>query len=119
MKVFIDTGAFYSIANKKDQWHKKTSNALKHLFNNKAMFYTSNFILSETYTLLRFRMDHPRAVKFIDEYQGSGIKNLRVSQIIEMTAMQIFKQYKDKTFSFVDCTSFALIDTHSFDYAFP
>lgn len=118
MKVFIDTGAFCAIAHKKDQWHQESTNILKSLVNDKAIFYTSNFVLSETYTLIRFRVGYPHAVKFMDEFEPSNIKLLHVSQDIENRAKEIFKQYKDKTFSFVDCTSFAIIDAHNFNYAF-
>jgi predicted nucleic acid-binding protein len=48
MKVFIDTGGFCSIVNKKDQWHKTSSDTLKSLVKDKALFFTSNFIPSET-----------------------------------------------------------------------
>lgn len=116
MKVFIDTGAFCSIANKKDKEHQILSNILNSLVTKKAIFYTSNFILSETYTLIRFRVSHKNAVKFMNEFESSNIKALRVSQDIEDRAKEIFKQYKDKTFSFADCTSFSLIDAHGFDH---
>lgn len=118
MKVFIDTGAFCAIAHKKDQWHQKSSNILISLVNDKAIFYTSNFVLSETYTLIRLRVEYNSAVKFMNEFEFSNIKLIRVSQGIEDRAKEIFKQYQDKTFSFVDCTSFALIDAHDFGYAF-
>ncbi len=118
MKVFIDTGGFCSIVNKKDQWHQTSSNTLKSLVKNKALFFTSNFILSETYTLIRFRVNYASAIKFMDEFRLSNIKIIRVPQDIEERAKEIFKQYQDKTFSFIDCTSFALIDDRGFDHAF-
>jgi hypothetical protein len=118
MKVFIDTGAFCSIADKRDQWHQRSSDQLRSLVMNKAMFYTSNFILSETYTLIRVRVGYANAIKFMDEFEFSGIKVLHVSQDVEDRAKAIFKKYQDKTFSFVDCTSFALIDASDIDHAF-
>jgi predicted nucleic acid-binding protein len=118
MKVFIDTGGFCSIVNKKDQWYKTSSDTLQSLVKDRALFFTSNFILSETYTLIRFRVNYESAIKFMDEFQLSNIKIIRVSQNIEEKAKMIFKQYQDKTFSFIDCTSFALIDARGFDHAF-
>ncbi|MEW6379228.1 MAG: hypothetical protein AB1611_06440 [bacterium] len=93
MKVFIDTGAFCAIADKKDQWHQKASNVLKFLVNDEAIFYSSNFVLSETYTLIRFRVSYASAVKFMDEFELSRVKLLRVPQDIEERAKEIFKQY--------------------------
>jgi len=118
MKIFFDTGAFCSIINKKDQRHTESCNILKSLIESEALFYTSNFVLSETYTLIRFRVNHLNAVKFMDEFEYSNIKVLRISQHIENIAKEIFKKYKDKTFSFVDCTSFALIETFNLDHVF-
>ena len=43
-------------------------------------------------------------------FDQTGIKVLRVTDAIEHTAKAIFTRYDDKEFSFVDCTSFALID---------
>lgn len=51
-------------------------------------------------------------------FDQTGIKVLRVGQSIEETAKTIFVRYDDKDFSFVDCTSFALIDHHRLDHAF-
>ena len=118
MKVFIDTGAFCSVVNIKDRWHQASSDMLKSLVKDKALFSTPNFVLSETYTLIRFRLGYASAIKFMDEFQLSNIKTIRFSQEIEERAKVIFKQYQDKAFSFIDCTSFALIDARGFDYAF-
>ena len=51
-------------------------------------------------------------------FDQTGIKVLRVGDAIEQTAKAIFVRYHDKDFSFVDCTSFALIDHHRLDRAF-
>jgi hypothetical protein len=48
----------------------------------------------------------------------TSIKVLRVSEAIEQTAKAIFVGYHDKDFSFVDCTSVALIDHHRLGNAF-
>ena len=39
-----------------------------------------------------------------------------LAKAIEQTAKAIFVRYNDKDFSFVDCTSFALIDHHRIDH---
>lgn len=51
-------------------------------------------------------------------FDRAGFKVLQVSEAIERTAKAIFMKYDDKDFSFVDCTSFALIDHHELDHAF-
>ena len=118
MKVFLDTGAFLALADEDDDYHSVAKSVHAQLLGTRAQLLTSNFVLAETYTLIRFKVDHPAAVEFMKRFDQTGIKVLRVSDAIEHTAKSIFTRYNDKEFSFVDCTSFALIDHHRLDHAF-
>lgn len=118
MKVFLDTGAFLALADEDDDYHTAAKSIYTELLQSKAQLLTSNFVLSETYTLIRSKVSHQAAVEFMKRLDQTGIKALRVSEAMEQTAKAIFVRYNDKDFSFVDCTSFALIDHHRLDYAF-
>jgi uncharacterized protein len=118
LKVFLDTGAFLALADEDDDYHAVAKSLHAQLLGNRAQFLTSNFVLAETYTLIRFKVGHNAAVEFMKKFDQTGIKVLRVSEAIEDTAKSIFTRYDDKEFSFVDCTSFALIDHHRLDHAF-
>jgi len=118
LKVFLDTGAFLALAAVDDDYHTAAKPVYTGLFESKAQLLTSNFVLSETYTLIRSKVSHPAAVAFIKSFDQTGIKALRISDAIEQTAKAIFLRYDDKDFSFVDCTSFALIDHQRVDHAF-
>ena len=118
MKVFLDTGVFLALADEDDEYHTEAKSIHTDLLQSKAQLLTSNFVLSETYTLIRFRVDHQAAVEFMTRFDRTGIRILRVSDAVEQTAKAIFVRYNDKDFSFVDCTSFALIDHHGLDHAF-
>ena len=118
MKVFLDTGAFLALADEDDDYHSVAKSVHAQLLGTRAQLLTSNFVLAETYTLIRFKVGHPAAVEFMKRFDQTGIKVLRVSDAIEHTAKSIFTRYNDKQFSFVDCTSFALIDHHRLDHAF-
>jgi len=117
LKVFLDT-TFLALADEDDKYHSAATPAYTELLQAKAQLLTSNFVLSETYTLIRFKVGHPAAVEFMKSFGQTGIKILRVSEAIEQTAKTIFVRYDDKDFSFVDCTSFALMDHHRLDHAF-
>jgi predicted nucleic acid-binding protein len=116
LKVFLDTSAFLALADEDDKYHSVATSVYTELLQVKAQLLTSNFVLSETYTLIRLKVHHRAAVKFMKSF--AGIKILRVSEAIETTAKMIFIRYDDKDFSFVDCTSFALIDHQRLDHAF-
>jgi predicted nucleic acid-binding protein len=118
LKVFLDTGAFLALADEDDRYHIAAKSTYTELLQSKAQLLTSNFVLSETYTLIRSRVGHRAAVEFMKRLEQTGIKVLRVSEAIEQTAKAIFVRHDDKDFSFVDCTSFALIDHHRLDHAF-
>ncbi len=118
MKVFLDTGAFLALADEDDDYHTAAKPTYIELLQSKAQLLTSNFVLSETYTLIRSRVSHQAAVQFMKSLDQTGIRILHVGQSIEQTAKAIFARYDDKDFSFVDCTSFALIDHHRLDRAF-
>jgi uncharacterized protein len=116
LKVFLDSGAFPALADEDDKYHSVATSVYTELLQAKAQLLTSNFVLSETYTLIRFKVGHRAAVEFMKSF--AGIKILRVNETIEKTAKMIFVRYDDKDFSFVDCTSFALIEYHRLDHAF-
>jgi hypothetical protein len=115
MKVFIDTGAFLALANKPDSLHELTATVYQEALEQNATIITSNYIVDETITLIRARVGHRAAVAFIKSLDVSGIKVLRITEGDEHSAREIFIKYKDKEFSFTDCTCFALIDKHSID----
>ncbi len=118
MKVFLDTGAFLALADEDDDHHAVAKSVHDRLLATHAQLLTSNFILSETYTLIRFKVGHHVAIEFMRQFDQAGIRVLRVSDAVERAAKAIFARYDDKEFSFVDCTSFALIDHHRLDQAF-
>lgn len=118
MKAFLDTGAFLALADEDDDYHSAAKTIHSQLLANRAQLLTSNYILAETYTLIRFKVGHKAAVDFMKRFEPAGIKVLRVREAIEQVAKSIFTRYDDKEFSFVDCTSFALIDHHRLDQAF-
>ncbi len=110
MKVFIDTGAFCALTIPKDQHNSSAKTIYKQLQKEKAMVYTSDYVMDETYTLLKTRSSHATAVKFMNELDKSNILILRVTEDIEKAAKAIFKKHDDKRLSFTDCASFALIN---------
>lgn len=117
MKMFfVDTGAWYAVVDKKDPDHKQAEHFLK---NNKSPLVTTNFVFDETITLLRSRLGWSVAKDF-----GQRLKNSRFVSLIsvkdedEERAWEIFLKYKDKDFSYTDCTSFAVMERLRIDTTF-
>ncbi len=118
MKVFIDTSAFCAFAIPKDQNNSNAKAIHTKLQEQKAIIYTSDYVLDESYTLLKMRGSHTTSVKFMDEIGRSHINILRINGDIETTAKAIFRKFEDKRLSFTDCTSFVLIDRFAIEAVF-
>lgn len=107
MRVFVDTGAWYAHVDGNDPDHRAVAACLKA---HGGRLTTSNFVFDETVTLMRYRLGRREACAFGDALLAGGVAQLiRLRPADEAAAWEIFTRYRDKTFSFTDCTSFALI----------
>lgn len=113
-RLFIDTGAWIALNNKKDKYHTNAVKTNKKFLDNGYYYITSDYILNETYTLLRYDVGHKRAIEFGNEIKSlkemEKIKIVHINQDILDKAWEIFEKYSDKNFSFTDCTSFIVME---------
>jgi predicted nucleic acid-binding protein len=73
-------------------------------------YVTTNFVLDESYTLLRLRAGHHVAVELGEEIAISQLVTVvQISPEQEEEAWQMFKRYADKVFSYMDCTLFVVM----------
>jgi predicted nucleic acid-binding protein len=111
--VFVDTGGWITIAVKRDRYHKKAATYYRKLSRDTVRLVTSNSVLAETYTRIRFDDGHAKALQFnasIQEAIQVGRLNLQwVTPAIHLKAWDIFENYADQDFCFLDCTSFAIV----------
>jgi len=121
-KLFVDTGAWIALNNAKDSHHKSALNANKDFLDASYFYVTSDYVLDETYTLLRFDVGHKRSVEFGNEMTGlhkkGKINIVHINQVVREKAWEIFEKYSDKDFSFTDCTSFIVMELLSINEAF-
>ncbi|MFH1563050.1 MAG: PIN domain-containing protein [Nitrospirota bacterium] len=98
MKIFVDTGAFYAIKAIPDENHKHAlSFQTKIKGDDTIQLITTNFVLAETYTLLKSKLGQTAAVEFGEMIRKTKKgKVVRVSEDMEENAWQIFKKYADK-----------------------
>ena len=106
--ILVDTGARYALLDKSDANHLA---AVKFYGSLAHPLVTSNYIADEVITLTRNRLGHNVAVEIGQKLWDESIATLiRVMPQDEKKAWEIFVKYYDKTFSFTDCTSFALME---------
>lgn len=115
-RIFVDTGAWYALVDKKDPDHSAAASFLKI---NKVPLLTTNFIFDEIVTLLRRRLGWSVAGDF-----GRQLKDSRLTTLVavqwenEERAWELFLEFKDQDFSYTDCTSFAVMKALKVDAAF-
>lgn len=115
-RVFVDTGAWYAVVDDSDPNHASASAFLR---KNQLPLLTTNFVFDETVTLLRKRLGWATALEFGNRLNKSDFVNLvQVAIRDEEWAWDIFGRFKDKDFSYTDCTSFAVMERLGIGVAF-
>jgi uncharacterized protein len=118
--IFVDTGAWYAIEVEDDINHQQARKTLSQIATGKqGIAITTDYVLDETLTLLRSRRGLPDALKFIEKIRKSqSVRVFWVNEEIFEKALSIFGKTRDKSWSFTDCTSFALMKDLSINEAF-
>jgi predicted nucleic acid-binding protein len=120
--IFIDTGAWIALTDKSDQYHHEAVQIYSKLKNKRKRFVTTDYIIDEAVTRLRYDTNHQIAVKFLELINISEkTGTLRVTYVNEklfQKAVSIFRQYDSAVLSFTYCVSFAICKMHKIDEAF-
>jgi predicted nucleic acid-binding protein len=117
--VFVDTSAFVALRNAAEAEHEQARAALSALLAEGAALFTSNYVFAETYTALMVRVGHAEAIEWGRRFRVSGaIELARIEHELESVAWEILERHDDKDWSYVDATSFALIERDGGNEAF-
>jgi predicted nucleic acid-binding protein len=109
--VFIDTSAFVALRNSSEAEHERARAALGELIEEGVALFTSNYVFAETYTALMVRVGRSEAIEWGRRFRASGAIDLvHLDRPIEERAWEILEGHEDKRWSYVDATSFALIE---------
>ena len=111
--IFVDTSAFLALVNEKDNKHAAAKQFLEEIKNGKIRvknIITSDYIIDETLTRIRYSVGHKEAVEWGEDILVSRvIEKIEIGKEVFGHAWELFQAYKDKKLSFTDCTSFALM----------
>lgn len=109
--VFVDTSAFVAMRNESEAEHGRARAALSELLAEGAALFTSNYVFAETYTALMVRVGRAEAIEWGCRFRAGGAIDLvRLDRATEERAWEILESHDDKRWSYVDATSFALIE---------
>lgn len=117
--LFVDTSAFVALADRRDRNHGASKRLLRTVSKKKRPLVTSTDIFDEVVTLIRIRINHPAALQVGEKLLASTwCRVIDVSPDTRAAAWEVFARYHDQTFSFTDCTSFALMRSMDLEEAF-
>jgi hypothetical protein len=108
--------------NEKDKNHIDAKRFLENIKNGKIKIkkiITSDYIIDETLTRIRYSVGHQEAVQWgKDVLTSNVVEKIEVGKEIFTIAWELFETYEDKRLSFTDCTSFAIMSKEGIDKAF-
>ena len=108
--LFVDTAGWMACADEADPAHSKAVIARDQWLEKSGLLVTTDYVVDETLTLLRLRLGLDAAEAWWSQVEASS--RLRwefIGPERADAARHLFFRYRDKDFSFTDCTSFAVM----------
>jgi predicted nucleic acid-binding protein len=92
---------------------------LRRLVAERAALFTSNYVFAETYSALLVRIGRAEAIEWGRRFRaGEAIELIRIEESVEEEAWSILESHADKSWSYVDASSFALMEREATREAF-
>ncbi|MGC2222311.1 MAG: PIN domain-containing protein [Methylocella sp.] len=109
-RVFGDTSFFFALVAKRDPAHGAAVTAYEKLLRAGGRLVTTDYVVDETLTLTKARIDAPTSLSLLDRMERSESIDLEMLTGERFTASkQYFRKHSDHGFSFTDCTSFVVM----------
>jgi uncharacterized protein len=122
LSAFVDAGGWIAVLDEGDAHHEAGSAYLGVLMDLRIRLVTTDFVLDEVVTRLRYDVGHAKAAEFLALVRASVDRG--ILEVVYLTpdlwakAEAIFLRYRDPRLSFTDCTSFALLAERPVDEVF-
>lgn len=120
--IFVDTGAWIALTDRSDQHHRDAIAIYSRLKQQRERFLTTDYVIDETVTRLRYDATHQVAVAFLDSLapaeKAGRLRIVRIDEALFAEAVSIFRRYDATVLSLTDCASFAVCRAHRIEEAF-
>jgi predicted nucleic acid-binding protein len=114
-KIFIDTGYVIALANQRDDYHSQAI-ALGQKFKQAELLTTDAVLLEIGNGLASYY--RPQAVAIIEKLLNSPqIQIVHLTPSLFQEAFALYKQYQDKSWGLVDCSSFVVMKQYDIQTA--
>jgi uncharacterized protein len=106
--IFVDSSFWIANAVPRDANHDEAVRLLSEIAD--VPLVTTNHVRGETWTFLRRKAGHTAAVRFLDLLERSARLHVdTVAPELEDRALTWLRRHDERSYSFVDATSFALM----------
>lgn len=108
--AFVDTAGWMMLADASDVTHAAAAHFRDDWLARRGVLVTSDFVMDETLTLIRVRLGIEAAERWWEQVAGSP--RLRwewIDPTRAEKARQWFFRWREKSFSYTDCTSFVVM----------
>ena len=115
--MMVDTGAWYAVADRSDRHHL----AGRRFYLEQAplaSLVTTDLIVAETWTLVSAHLGRAAALTFWETLRDTRTPIVTIDPVDLESAWHIVHAFPDQTFSFVDCTTFAVMQRLGIDEVF-
>lgn len=104
--ILVDSSGILALLNKNDMAHERMVKAVRGLADSNVRLFMTNFLIAETHTLIGTKLTWDAARKWLSALRWD-IEGIRLED--EQKARRIIFAHADKTYSYVDATSFAVM----------
>lgn len=112
--VLADTSFIVAFYNESDENHLKARTFVQD--NGRLIFVITDFIFDEFLTVLLVRGGKHLSIEAGEKIlRDKNIRLLRVDDEVFQKAWEIYRRFRDKNWSFTDCTSYVLMKNLSID----
>ncbi len=122
MKVFFDTGAFIALFISQEKYHKQISSKYRDYRKQRALFYTSYYILDELFTRLIYDFGKFATEKVIDllmkSIEKEEVKVLDIDEAIFKKSLNSLLKFAEHKISLTDATTYTLFRDLQLDEVF-
>ncbi len=117
--IFVDTGAWFALTDKSDQYHNQAVEIYPKLLNSYHHLTTTNLVIAESYVLIRHTIGHRAGIAFLKNLGASPrVIKIYSDSVFEEAAEETLQKYQDQDFSYTDAVSFAVMKQYGIEQAF-
>jgi len=118
--IFVDTSAWLALVDSHDRLHGRAIEVNRRLSTGEfGKQVTTNYVLSETLTLIRRRLGLRQAVALSDTIEaGHEVRVLWIEAVHHREAVRFMAAHANKEWSVTDCASFVVMQAMTIRHAF-